>query len=145
MRKLLVLAILLGCTGKSEESELHRQSVAQHELALKTSKKVIDAIADLEKRKELLSDSLSSAMADSIKSIRADWTLWEESIVEVPGHEHDHHHHDHEGHDHHHDHDHSPAPDLTEEMVLEIQQELVAGITRLDERVQRLIEGTEAE
>ena len=144
MKKLILLTILIGCAGRSQENKVLEQSMTAHELALKTSKEVLGAISELERRKETLGDSLKSVLADSIQNLRADWSDWEASIVEVPGHDHAHHDHDHHDHgDHDHNHDHSPSPDLTPEMVLEIQQELVAGINRLDQRAQQLLDGTE--
>lgn len=144
MRKFLILTIVFACSSHSHENELFDQSVEAHESALKTSREVTDGI----KRMNALLEGLSEDqlyLKDSLAVLKQDFIDWEKSIIEVPGHESDidnHEGHDHEGHDHegHEHHDHSAAPDLTMEMVLDIQKDLKDQIIQMNARTKRLLE-----
>ena len=130
MRKAIILLIFSACASSQNEA-LNKQSIELHEAAMQVGKQISEKIGEL----EALQDS---SLMDSVMALKQGYEAWEESIVEVPGHEHDHHDHDHEGHDH--DHDHSPSPDLTPEMVLEIQTELKANAEVLNQRADRILE-----
>ncbi len=137
MKKLFILTFVFACTSTAHDSEIIKQSIELHEAALKVSQGVVDDI----KTMDALTDSLSDdtvVLKDSLVNIKQAFDAWEESIVEVPGHD-DHDHHDHHGHDHDHDHDHAPSPDLTDEMVLEIQQEMKDQIEKLSKRTKALL------
>ena len=137
MKKLLVLTILFAC-GSSKEKEILAESFQIHEAAMKVS-------AGVQKRIEIMNAQLDSLqedqtyLKDSVVNLTAAYNSWEEAIVEVPGFDdhHNHDHHNHEGHDHH---DHAPSPDLTAEMVLEIQKEIHKGIKQLDTRSERIFD-----
>ena len=139
MKKLLVLIIFFGCSNSSQENALLEKSMEQHEAALGVSKQVMEKITSLENQLESLAEVERLALEDTIQNLRSAWDGWESTIVEVPGHE-DHHHHDH---DHDHDHDHEAAPDLTPEMILEIQEDINRRINKLNERVQLVVESLE--
>lgn len=138
MKKLSILvSVILGACTSGHNEELHQQSIEMHEAALRIGKQANDKIKQFASEVEALADS---SLLDSLASLKQGYQDWDESLVEVPGHEHDHH--DHEGHDHgdHEGHDHSPAPDLTQEMVLEIQKELKLKAEKLNARADRLLE-----
>ena len=139
MKKLsFLLIILFGCTS-SQKEELLDKSMKIHEEALKISTQVKEKINQIESASESQTDSLAIvALKDSVEVLSAGWDEWESTLVEVPGREHDHHHHDHD-HDHE-GHDHSPAPDLTPEMIFEIQEDLKMRIIALDTRAQNIID-----
>jgi len=133
MRKLFVLFVFTACTS-AEHSKLNQQSIEMHEAALEVGRKVNEKIEKISLEAE---SGLDSAFLDSLSALKLGYEEWSGSIVEVPGYEHDHH--DHEGHDHDH-HDHGSSPDLTPEMVLEIQTELKKGAEKLERRVDVLLE-----
>ena len=137
MKKLFMLTLVFACSSTAHNEEIIQQSIELHEAAMKTSQEVVNDI----KAMEAMTDSLQEDtmwLQDSLANVKEAFAVWEESIVEVPGHDdHDHHHHDHEGHDH--DHDHSASPDLTDEMVLEIQQEMKDQIEKLNKRTKSLV------
>lgn len=128
------MLLLIGCTSAQDEKILE-ESREIHSQAIKLGKQADEKIAQLKGQLGSIDDSLKSVAKDSVISLKADLSLWEASIVEVPGDEHDHHHH---GHDH--DHNHAPAPDLTPEMALEVQKELKARAEALDNRAQNVLD-----
>ena len=144
-----VLVVLYGCSNHSHENQLFDQSVEAHELALKTSREVTDKIERMNALLEDLPED-QSHLKDSLSLLKQDFIDWEKSVIEVPGHEsdidghegHGHEGHNHEGHDHH---DHSASPDLTMEMVLDIQQDLKDQIIQMNIRTKRLLENFEKE
>ncbi len=136
MKWLPLLVLVLACSSTStEDKKLFQQSVEAHEAALSMGEQVKDNLSRLSSY--LDSQEISSEMwlKDSVEVLNLDYSSWQESIVEVPGHEHEHH--DHDGHDH--SHDHSSDPDLTPEMVLEIQQDLRIQAERLNARVEEIL------
>ena len=132
MKKLYLLLILGACTS-SQHEKLNQQGIEMHGAALVLGNEIDRKIGLLSNDSKIASDSI---FQDSLRSIIQEYQAWESSIIEVPGHEHDHH--NHEGHDH--NHDHSASPDLTPEMVLEIQTELKRRAEKLNEKVDRIIE-----
>ncbi|MDE0471846.1 MAG: hypothetical protein OXH57_07885 [Ekhidna sp.] len=137
MRKLFFLLIFTACAS-SQNEKLNKQSIETHEAALKMGEQVNKKIAQITTAVEAVSDSI---LQDSLKSLKQDYADWESSIVEVPGYEHDHH--NHEGHDHHENH--GSSPDLTPEMVLEIQIELKRKAENLNIRAIKLSEMIKSE
>ena len=137
MRKLFFLLVFTACVS-SQNEKLNKQSIETHEAALQTGKQVNEKIAQMTTAIEVLSDS---TLQDSVRLLKQDYEDWESSIVEVPGYEHDHH--NHEGHDHHENH--GSSPDLTPEMVLEVQIELKQKAENLDTRAIKLLEMIKSE
>ena len=123
MRNLVFLMawLLAACTAK--ENPAQKQSIELHEQALAIGKAVEQKLAAF-----TTSDSI---LLDSIEVLKADLELWESNLIEVPGHDHDHH-----GHDH--NHDHGSQPDLTPEMMLEVQKELLETIQKIDSRLTKV-------
>lgn len=138
MRKLILLLFVTACTG-SQNEELYAESAKIHETASKTGSEVGEKINRMKTFIDFLDEG---ALKDSIAMIKQDFIDWEKSIVEVPGSEEDEHHH--HGHDHSgHNHDHAPPPDLTPEMMLEVQKTMQAQINQLNHRIQNLLETLE--
>lgn len=134
---IIICGFVFSC-APSKENELILQSIEIHESTIKLNNRVAGKILLMNS----LLDSLREDkiyLKDSLAVLKQDYIDWESSIVDVPGHEVDHHDHpDPHGHDH--DHDHAPPPDLTPEMVLEIQMDLNSQARQLDERAQTLME-----
>ena len=138
IKKILLLVFVLGC-APSKDDKLIQQSIEIHGEAMTIGKDVKEKIKQLSAKTDGLDSLMQSAIKDSVKNLEQAWEEWEASIVEVPGNED----HDHDHHDHDHDHDHSPAPDLTPEQVLEIQQDIKKRATGLNDRVQSVLDTLE--
>jgi PBP1b-binding outer membrane lipoprotein LpoB len=127
-RKFLLCSVialfLVACSEKkdpqmAEAASIHNAAMAQLETlegALDSLKKELESVksglspTDSLKNKEIIAViGLFDETSESIEK-------WEEDIVEVPGNEHHHHH----GSGEHHEH--KPAPNLTSEQQLKIQQ-----------------------
>ncbi|WP_462251334.1 hypothetical protein [Ekhidna sp.] len=130
---ILVFAVVVFGCSNSKNGELIEKSKELHESALDVGQQVSEKIQQISDRAEALEEPQLSAIKDSVEVLLTDWGTWQESIVEVPGHDD----HDHHGHDH--DHDHGSSPDLTPAMVLEIQQDLQRRAMNLDARAQRIL------
>lgn len=135
MKKYLFMLMVVACSTTQDE-KLHLQSVETHDLAIKIGEHVKEKIGQIDTKTNLLEEPLKSLLKDSVLVLTQEYTHWESTIVEVPGHEHAHHDHDHAGHDH----DHSPAANLTPEMVLEIQRDIRDRIVNLNIRAQKLLD-----
>ena len=124
MRNLVFLMawLLAACTAKEKPAQ--KKSIELHEQALAIGKAVEQKLAAF-----TTSDSI---LLDSIELLKADLELWESNLIEVPGHDHDHH-----GHDH--NHDHGSQPDLTPEMMLEVQTALKIEVEKLNSRIEKLL------
>ena len=108
---------------------------------LKSEEHVNEKIKRIAAYVEELKDPLKSLLQDSVQVLTEDYAYWESTIIEVPGHEHEHHDHD----DVEHNHNHTSAPDLTPEMILEIQRDLRNRIVKLNIRAQKLLDALEKE
>jgi len=139
MKKWIWMFLLIGCTSAKDEKILE-ESREIHSQAIKLGKQVDEKIAQLKEELGSMEDSLKAVAKDSVISLKADLSIWEASIVEVPGDDHDH---DHQGHDH--DHGHAPSPDLTPEMALEVQKELKARAEALNNRAQSVLDALKKE
>ena len=137
---LLMISLFAACTGSKEDEKIIEQSIKVHEEAMKMGSKASDKIVQIEGIAKDLEEPMMSAIMDSVENLKSAWKAWDETIVEVPGHEdHDHeHHHDHDLHvqEHHHE----STPDLTPEMVLEVQEEIKKRAYELDLRVQNVLD-----
>lgn len=129
MKKLVFILLATGCASKASET-LTAQAVEAHEKALNISKETASKIHMMTLLLDTLDIPSAAQYVDSLGVFKEEYHAWQADIVEVPGHEHAHH--QHEGH-HHHD-----APDLTPEMMLEVQQVLLRSAEDLSERVHEL-------
>lgn len=125
--------IVLSCSSSRSE-RLTEQSITIHEEALDIGLKASDKITQLEYQTEGLDEPMRLAILDSVEVLKAEWKAWESAIVEIPGHKHAHHDHDH------HEHNHSASPDLTPEMMMDIQKDLKNRIVALNIRTQKLLD-----
>lgn len=132
MRRMLLMLLIYGCSP-SHEKKLYTQSVETHDLAIKIGEHVEEKIKRIAQHTSNLEEPLKSLLQDSVKALTQDLTYWQSTMIEVPGHEHN-------RHDHHdHNHDHSTIPDLTPEMMLDVQKDLRDRVVKLNVRAQNLL------
>ena len=135
MRKIpfLLVCLLIACSGSTEDA-LILQSAKIHEETLTVSKEVVEKIKSL----NIVLGNLQTdqtLIKDSLTVLKQDFIDWESTVIGIPGYEYDHQ--DHSGHNH--DHSHKPPPDLTPEMMLEIQKSLREQVVKLNGRVQKIV------
>ncbi|MEM7297268.1 MAG: hypothetical protein AAF391_03265 [Bacteroidota bacterium] len=133
MKKLFAILLITACSTPHNE-ELYADSAEIHKVATKTGAEVGQKI---KRMNSFLGALEESALKDSISTLKQDFIDWEKSIVEVPGLESDNH--DHHDHNHSHDHDHAPPPDLTPEMMLDVQKSMRDQIDELNIRAENLL------
>ncbi|WP_020533211.1 hypothetical protein [Flexithrix dorotheae] len=129
---MIIALFMMGCSS-SQDEQLNIQGIEIHNKAMKKGGEMEQKMQKIQQFSESVDPSLQSAFLDSVKVLEEDFSTWKANIVEVPGNEHDHH--DHEGHDHHHE----PNPELTPQMVLEIQQFMLVEIEKLNVRAAQII------
>ena len=129
----VVLVFLISCSGSSED--IMKRSGELHDLSVNIGEHVEVKLRSIEKHAESMKGLERRVLLDSVIVLDRDLAEWNESLIEVPGHEHKHH----EVHEHHHD----PPPDLTPKMILEIQREINRQIIQLNIRSQRLLDQLE--
>ncbi len=124
---LLVLSIV-GCHDHDPETEaLQAEAIALHDSLVVIETQVRDALAQAATEADTL--QFATPVLDSLDAIRADLDTWSSYVVEPPGGD---------DHDHDHAHDHAPAPDVTPQQMVELQQALLDGIEALQLRLERL-------
>lgn len=129
------LVALIACSP-SKNNEVDLRSIETHEAAMKIGQEMREHIEQLDLKAQTLEEPQKTVVADSILKFKEDLAYWDALMSESPVPEQDHD--DHSGHDHDHDHDHGPAPDLTPEMILEIQQDLHDQAIALNNRIKSL-------
>ena len=134
----IVLVSTLACTDKKdpkleEAGKIHNEA---HEIgeAIEGQIEAIDSLKTLlAEKKKTMTDAAAMARLDStsaaLEGVQKAFTAWEDNIVGVPGMAHKHEHA--EGEAHKHDHNHKPAPDVTPDQMLEIQQEMKTNIEKI--------------
>lgn len=133
MKRVLLIVLVVACTGSNDE-KLQAQSVETHNLAISIGEHVSDKIQQIAIHVGRVEAPLKSHLQDSVEALILDYTNWESTIVEVPGNEH--HEHNHAGKNH----NHTPSPDLTPEMLLDIQKDLRDRIVKLNIRAQKILD-----
>lgn len=108
--------IALRCASKSDHPDVEKARAVHREASMLANQLKV----------QVLSDSLHPR--DSVQGWINELTIWEQNMIEVPGDHEDHHTHDHSHH-------HQPAPDLTPEQILHVQQELLAQLKAIDKRI----------
>jgi len=103
----LPLAFAFSCGGSDQKSQMLTQA---NELHLES----VSIAAKLEKSLDSLGRYASAAEKIRLDSLAHLVELWEESVIEVPGFEH--------AHEHTEGHEHKPAPQMTDESMLEYQR-----------------------
>ncbi|MEM1128801.1 MAG: hypothetical protein AAGI71_19310 [Bacteroidota bacterium] len=133
----ILLLSIVGCHNHDPEAEaLQAEAVALHDSLVVIENQVRDALALMTLgATPLEADTLQPAtpLLDSLDAIEADLATWSSYLVEPAGA-----HEDHDDHDHDHDHDHSPAPDVTPQQMVELQQALLDDIVALQGRLEQL-------
>jgi hypothetical protein len=104
---MLLPALLFGCGREKKKSETLIMANEAHLDAMQIAHELEETIDSLRRYRP---DAAQQSKLDSIADLI---TLWEESVVEVPGFAHEH--------DHAHGHEHKPAPQMTDESMLEYQ------------------------
>lgn len=105
--KVTVAGLLVSCSRNQEKSTELIQANAAHLESIAIAGKVENTLDSLRGAKP---DSTVSRLADSLAGVVESW---KDAVIEVPGFAHQH---DHGGH-----HEHKPAPDMTDESMLEYQ------------------------
>ncbi|GAB2610229.1 hypothetical protein GCM10027035_03110 [Emticicia sediminis] len=120
---LSIFGIVMACSGKQEPSELLKKANEIHVASVKLQEEIEYGLDSLKKMPEL------KLKADSLAEVLENW---EAALIEIEGFEHEH------KHGEHHHHEHSPAPDMTDEQMLEYQQNTKSAIIELRESVLKL-------
>ena len=132
----VLLVGLLACGDKKdvkleEAGKIHNEA---HEIgeAIEAQIDGIDSLKTLlADKKKTITDAATIARLDSttaaLSSVAQAFADWEDNIVSVPGLVHKHA----EGEAAHEEHKHKPAPDVTSEQMLEIQQEMMKNIEKI--------------
>lgn len=120
---LSIFGIVMACSGKQEPSDLLKKANEIHVASVKLQEEIENDLDSLKKLPEL------KPKADSLAEVLENW---EAALVEIEGFEHEH------KHGEHHHHKHSPAPDMTDEQMLEYQQNTKSAIVELQQSVLKL-------
>ena len=122
--------MLTSCSNEKAKSEALIEANKVHLESVKIHESVEKEIAEKNKRATESNDSSLLLKLDSVHHLVE---LWEDSIVEVPGFEHEHHH----GKGEHH-HEHKAVPQMTDESMLEYQQNTKMAIQELQMSLKQL-------
>ncbi|REA60853.1 hypothetical protein DSL64_13170 [Dyadobacter luteus] len=120
--KIFILFFVIAtfaCSSQQDKSDVLSEANRVHLLASEIHHRLEN---QLDSAKTATHDSFRIKMLDSLSNLVE---LWEESMIEVPGFEHEH---DHSGEHHHH----KPAPSMTDESMLEYQQNAHTAIRELE-------------
>jgi len=120
---LSIFGVVMACSGKQETSELLKKANEIHFASVKLEEEIENDLDSLKKLPEL------KLKADSLAEVLENW---EAALIEIEGFEHEH------KHGEHHHHKHSPASDMTDEQMLEYQQNTKSAIVELRESVLKL-------
>lgn len=118
-----ILGVIMACSGKQGPSELLKKANEIHVASVKLREEIENDLDSLKKLPEL------KIQADSLAEVLENW---EAALIEIEGFEHEH------KHGEHHHHKHSPASDMTDEQMLEYQQNTKSAIIELRESVLKL-------
>ena len=124
------LFMLTSCSNEKAKSEALIEANKVHLESVKIHESVEKEIAEKNKRATESNDSSLLLKLDSVHHLVE---LWEDGIVEVPGFEHEHHH----GKGEHH-HEHKAVPQMTDESMLEYQQNTKMAIQELQMSLKQL-------
>ena len=118
-----IFGVLMACSGKQEPSELLKKANEIHVASVKLQEEIENDLDSLKKLPEL------KQKADSLAEVLENWEV---ALIEIECFEHEHKHVEH------HHHKHSPAPDMSDEQMLEYQQNTKNAIVELRESVLKL-------
>ncbi len=128
MKKLLLFVFAVACTASNEEKLLD-QSREIHDLVVEMGVRMKGKIDRIETSIPQVNEPVKSQLQDSLMALRQAFDYWQSTVIEVPGHSHDDHHHNH-----------APAPDITPEMMLDIQRDLKDQVEHLNIRAQKILD-----
>lgn len=120
--KIFILFFVIAtfaCSSQQDKNDILSEANRVHLQAAEIHHRLEN---QLDSAKTATHDSSRIKMLDSLSNLVE---LWEESMIEVPGFEHEH---DHSGGHHHH----KPAPSMTDESMLEYQQNAHTAIRELE-------------
>lgn len=132
----VIMVALWACGGKPTDNQTLVEANRIHLESISIQEKIEPKIEQLDSLKSTLKDSTKIAKIENIKQM---FEEWEESLIEVPGFEHEHHKHD--GHEHHH----KPAPEMTDESMLDYQKNTKKAIEELKSQVDELFNNSTLE
>jgi hypothetical protein len=118
-----ILGVVMACSGKPQPSDLLIKANEIHVASMKLQEEIENDLDSLKKLPEL------KLKADSLAEVLENWEV---ALIEIEGFEHEH------KHGEHHHHKHSPAPDMSDEQMLEYQQNTKSAIIELRESVLKL-------
>ena len=118
-----ILGVMMACSEKQGSSDLLEKANEIHIESIKMQEEIERDLDSLKKLPEF------KVQADSLAEILENW---EAALIEIEGFEHVH------KHGEHHHHKHSPAPDMTDEQMLEYQQNTKSAIVELRESILKL-------
>jgi hypothetical protein len=116
----LPLAFAFSCGGSDQKSQM---LIEANELHLES----VSIASKLEKSLDSLGQRASAAEKIRLDSLAHLVEVWEESVIEVPGFEHEHT----EGHEH------KPAPQMTDESMLEYQRNAKEAIESISAQLRK--------
>lgn len=120
---LIASSILIGCSSTGSERKGNQQAIALHNSMVKKAKAIEDRL------NQLRSDSTTNR--DSVGALTEALIQWKADLIEVPGNEeHDHHAHGHGSN--------QNMPQITDEQMLEVQQELDRRLSLIEKRITNL-------
>ncbi|MEO6282398.1 MAG: hypothetical protein ABIO93_03355 [Dyadobacter sp.] len=122
---LIPLALMFGCGGPNRKSEALIQANQVHMESVTVASKLEKLLDSLRK------ENTETAQIARLDSIARQIELWEESVIEVPGFEHAHQH----GEGHHH----KPAPQMTDESMLDYQLNAKKAIESIRDQAARQV------
>lgn len=114
---------IVACSSKKEPGELLVKANEVHLEAVSTYEQTHERFDALKKSAEEQNDSLSLARLDSIHEVLHQW---KDGLYEVPGFDHAHDHSDGD-----HAHEHKVAPQMTDQSMLDYQQNAKAAIDEI--------------
>ncbi|MCU0324068.1 MAG: hypothetical protein MUF45_02285 [Spirosomaceae bacterium] len=126
----IITTLLMACGGKQTDNPILAEANKIHIESIAIQEAIEPKIEQLDSLKSTLNDSTKIAKLEDIKKM---FIEWEEGLLEVPGFEHQHH--NHEGHSH----KHKPAPEMTDESMLEYQKNTKKAIEELQAQLNELL------
>ncbi len=130
------LFFMLSCSEQKdpklvEAAKLHNEATAI-QASIEAQVEGIDSLLTiLAEKKKTMVDANAIAKLDSaagsLRAVSAAMEEWEGNLIEVPGMPHEH------ATGEHHHHEHKPAPDMSAEQMLQVQQETKKGIEAIKE------------
>lgn len=127
----LAASLLFSCSQTNEPSETLKQANEVHNEALAIFSEAHALHHSLKKRAAESTDERLAARLDSIHALLHGW---EDGVYEVPGFEHEH-----GGEGHSHEHSHKHAPSMTDQSMLEYQENAKKAIEEIRDALKEMV------